>query len=149
AEVYERAERRRVEARLQTVELRSRLAIDAAQMGMWEMDVSTRVVIWDERCKELLGLSQGGRMTLEAYLERCHPDDRDYVMAAVEKATSDPDEGDYHVQYRVLLPDGSVCWLSTRGRAIFEQGRCVRFLGVMMDITAEKRVTQALKEQNE
>src|SRR5690606_12080703 len=44
AEVYERVERRRVEAQLQTVALRSRLAIDAAQMGMWDMDMPSRTI---------------------------------------------------------------------------------------------------------
>lgn len=149
AEVYERSERRRVEAQLQTVALRSSLAIDAARMGMWDMDMATRTIVWDQRCRELLGLPTADRLPLDAYLERCHPDDREHLRHAVQRATSDPDETEYHVQYRVVLSDGGVRWLSTRGRAVFEHGRCTGFMGVMMDITSERLATQALQEQNE
>lgn len=149
AEVYERSERRRVEAQLQTVALRSSLAIDAARMGMWDMDMATRTIVWDQRCRELLGLPTADRLPLDVYLERCHPDDREYLRHAVQKATSDPDDTEYHVQYRVLLSDGGIRWLSTRGRAVFEHGRCIGFMGVMMDITSERLATQALQEQNE
>lgn len=149
AEVYERSERRRVEAQLQTVALRSSLAIDAARMGMWDMDMATRTIVWDQRCRELLGLSAADRLPLDVYLERCHPDDREYLRHAVQRATSDPEDTEYHVQYRVLLSDGSIRWLSTRGRAVFEHGRCTGFMGVMMDITSERLATQALQEQNE
>jgi len=149
AEVYERSERRRVEAQLQTVALRSRLAIDAAQMGLWDMEMATRMIVWDKRSRELLGLPTVERMSLDDYLERCHPDDRGYLRQAIQQATSSPDDADYHVQYRVLLSDGGIRWLSTRGRAVFEQGKCTGFMGVMMDITSERLATQALQEQNE
>lgn len=149
AEVYERSERRRIEAQLQTVALRSRLAIDAAQMGMWDMDMSSRTLIWDERCRELLGLQTVDRMPLQAYLERCHPDDQESLRQAVQRATSSPDETDYHVHYRVLLADGGIRWLATRGRAVFEGGQCTGFMGVMMDITSDGLATQALQEQNQ
>src|SRR5690606_26342571 len=119
------------------------------QMGMWDMDMPSRTIVWDQRCRELLGLPSVDRMPLDAYLERCHPDDREYLLHAVQRATSSPDETDYHVQYRALLKDDSVRWLSTRGRAVFEQGQCTGFMGVMMDITAERLATQALQEQNE
>lgn len=149
AEVYERSERRRVEAQLQAVALRSSLAIDAAQMGMWDMDVSSCTLVWDQRCRELLGLQGIDRLPFDDYVQHCHPDDREYLRQAVQKATSDPNGTDYHVQYRILLSDGNIRWLSTRGRSVFEQGKCVGFMGVMMDITAERLATQALQEQNE
>ncbi len=148
-EVFERQERQRIEAQLSTVELHSRLAIDAARLGMWDMEPVMGRMVWDDRCKELFGMGADDHVPEQPFIGPCHPDDRARMLRAVEKAISSEDYNDYHEQYRVLLPDGKVRWVSTRGRAIFQQGRCVRFIGVLMDITSEKLATQALEAQNE
>ncbi len=148
-EVRARRERHRIETELRELELQSRLAIDAARLGVWDLDPRTGRLLWDERCRQLLDITSSQDATISLFLRRCHADDRDRVLQAVRRAIEVEGTGDYEEQYRVLLPGGRLRWVSTRGRALFENGVCVRFTGVVMDVTSERLATQALQQQNE
>ncbi|MBU4610209.1 response regulator [Achromobacter sp. GG226] len=149
SEVRERRERNRIETELRELELQSRLAIDAARLGVWDLDPRTGRLMWDERCRQLLELEPGAEPSIAGFLKRCRPDDRARLMATVRQAMEVEGTGDYQEQYRVRLPGGRHRWISTRGRALFQDGQCVRFTGVVMDVTSERLATQALEQQNE
>lgn len=149
SEVRERRERNRIETELRELELQSRLAIDAARLGVWDLDPRTGRLMWDERCRQLLEIEPNAEAAIGLFLKRCHPADRERMLRAVRRALEVEGTGDYHEQYRVQLPGGRYRWISTRGRALFEDGHCVRFTGVVMDVTSERLATQALEQQNE
>ena len=92
-----------------------RLALDAAGLGTFRWDKATGAVVWDERMEELFGFAAGTfDGSFEAYLGAIHPDDRAATMATVETAmrTGEP----YRVEHRVVLPDGTVRWISGAGK---------------------------------
>src|SRR5258708_5083055 len=66
-------------------------------------------------------------------LDTIHPDDRSYVLAActraIEKCTED------QIEYRVLVPDGRIRWIRNTFRVVCENGRALRLIGAMMDVT--------------
>jgi PAS domain S-box-containing protein len=131
-----------VQAVLATEE-RMRFALEAAGVGIWDMDYSTGVHQWSETLEGLYGIEPGTFAgTFEAFLERIHPDDRESVLDTIGKATKSG--ADFTVQNRSLWPDGTVRWLSGAGRVLLDpEGKPVRALGITMDIT-ERR---ALEEQ--
>ena len=148
-EVRERMQRRRAEESLQEVEVRARLAIDAAGMGMWDYAPHTGRMRWDERCKALYDVPLDAEVDLAFFLEKCHPFDRALLERKVERAMACDDGGGFQVEYRIALPDNGERWVASSGQAFFEHGQCVRFTGVIQDISDQKHATQALQRLNE
>ncbi|RRV10267.1 response regulator [Pseudomonas sp. v388] len=146
-EVREREKRRAAETALEEVEVRARLAIEAAEMGVWEFNLRTGEVFWDERCRELYQLPPTGFVSMGDVVERCHPDDRELLQRKIDQAMAE--ESGFNAEYRVILPGNRVRWLNSNGRSLFKDGRCVRFSGVLQDISERKVATQELVELTE
>ncbi|MPQ84352.1 response regulator [Pseudomonas sp. MAFF 730085] len=146
-EVREREQRLKAEAALQEVEVRARLAIEAAMMGVWELDLVSGRLLWDERCKALYELPPTLNIDLDYFFSRCHPDDRPNVEKNVQEAITF--QKNYQVEYRIVLPGNRERWVFANGRSVFEHGKCVRFTGVVQDISERKRATKELVERNE
>lgn len=147
AEVQERERRVKAELALEEVEARARLAIEAADMGVWELNLTTLQVIWDERSMALRELAPGVILGLEQALEQIHPDDLEPLRAKVDYAIRV--ESSFMAEYRILLPGNRIRWLYSNGRSVFKDGRCIRFSGVIQDITERKQASQALEMHNE
>jgi PAS domain S-box-containing protein len=80
-----------------------------------------------------------------AWMEAIHPDDRDRVRAAVPRQAA----GDFSEEYRIVLPDGEVRWISDRAFPIRDSaGQVYRIAGVAMDITERKLTEIALARSN-
>ena len=148
-EVEERRRRLQAEQALREVEVRARLAIDAARLGMWDYEPGSDTLIWDERCRTMLGLAPYAPITMARFEQLCHPEDRDQVREHVARAIAGHDGGEFWTTYRVPFADGSIRWIETRGQAFFESGVCTRFIGVAMDITAQQQTNQNLRQMNE
>ncbi|WP_446731169.1 PAS domain-containing protein [Pseudomonas sp. CFBP 13711] len=146
-EVRERIKRQAAEKALLEVEARARLAIKAAEMGVWELNTSTGEIIWDDRARALYGVTAHTVLALDQVIAMYHPDDRqmlhDRVAQALQVETS------FHSEYRLLLPDGQVRWIASDGRSSFENGVCVRFSGVLQDVTVRKNATRDLERLTE
>jgi two-component system cell cycle sensor histidine kinase/response regulator CckA len=126
------------------------LALEAAQLGAWDYRFDTGEVFWDERCRNMFGISTGGQIEYDAAIARIHGDDQDSVNQAVKQAIAGGNGGAYHREYRVVWPDGSVRWVASHGQAFFEgqgdQRHAVRFAGVNMDVTDRKYAEERLRQ---
>ncbi len=138
--------RKRAEEALSLSQEKLRLALDAAQMGTWELDLSRGTLAFSERGRALFGLApRKSTMTLEVFLAALHPDDREHIQRALKRTL---EEGHfYEGQMRVPWRDGTVHWVACQGRALTDAaGRPVRVTGTSLDITARKRAEEALRE---
>ena len=107
---------------LRTAEERMRFALEAASVGIWDMDFTTGVLQWSEILEAQYGLQPGTfGGTFEAFIERIHPDDRASVLETVGKAMKAG--ADFSVQNRSIWPDGTVRWLSGAGRIYLGERR--------------------------
>ncbi len=149
AEVNERRRRLQAEQALREVEVRARLAIDAARLGMWDYEPQSGALIWDQRCRAMLGIGEQDPVDMPLFERLCHPEDRKRIREEIARAIAGEDDGEYCTTYRVLFDDGSLRWMETRGQAFFEGGQCSRFVGVVMDITEQQLATQTLRQMNE
>ena len=73
-------------------------------------------------------------------MQRLHPDDRDRIRQAFANAE---DTGHYESEYRVVLPNGQIRWIASRGRVEFSAGRPVLTRGASLDITARRQAEEA------
>jgi PAS domain S-box-containing protein len=118
---------------------RTRLAMEASGLGTWSWNALTGEVQWDEALERIYGLAPGSFPgTYDAYLELLHPLDRERVRSTVRESLEN--QGEHHVEHRVVWPDLSVHWVEGWGRVIFdEQGNPTGLFGVSADVTSRRR----------
>jgi two-component system nitrate/nitrite sensor histidine kinase NarX len=139
-------ERMRAEARLTLSEERYALAQRAADIGSWDWDIPTGRLYWSDQIEPMFGFAHGEfSKTYEAFLQCVHPDDRQYVTDSVEACIHRG--ADYAIEHRIVWPDGTTRWVSETGDAIRdEDGKAIRMLGVVQDISERKEAEQALSQ---
>ena len=136
-------ERKLVEQALRESEERLRLASEAAQIGIWDYDLITNTLRWDQRTRELFGLSPHTVVDYDIFLAGLHPDDRDATHAAVQQALDPNGSGEYDIEYRTVgLADGIARWIAAKGKSYFEHGKAVRFIGTVLDIGRTKKLEE-------
>jgi PAS domain S-box-containing protein len=140
-------DRRERERTLKETEKRLELAIEATDTGVWEWDVETDTVVWDETLERVMGLEPGSfEGTYEAFAERVHPDDLPAVTADVERALETG--GEYRSEFRMFRADGEVLWVEGRAQ-IVDDGDGRRLIGIHHDVTDRKRRERELERRNE
>lgn len=122
---------------------RYRLALEAGRMGTWYWDVVADRLDWDEQLCQVFGVNRDTfDATFQGYLDLLHPDDVEHTVATIQESLER--KQDHYVEHRVLLPDGSVRWISGTGRALLDQhGNVVGMLGVGADITEQRAAQEA------
>ena len=129
-------ERRRLDAAVVASEARMRLAMDAAGYGGWELGPASGEMVWSDKTRELLGIGPDEPVSFEQFQLHIHPDDRERRERAITAAWTSGVHGN---EYRIVRPDGEVRWLSSRGRVIRGPDGGERMLGVIGDITEQKK----------
>jgi signal transduction histidine kinase/DNA-binding response OmpR family regulator len=133
---------------------RLQLALDAAQLALWEWTVATNDVYLDARWSELMGdVAMDSHCPLKELLSRIHPDD----VAAFQKGLSQAARGQtarFSVQYRIRTLSDEWIWLESHGMVADQTplGDAVRLIGVAADIQTRKRLqadTEAARQQAE
>jgi serine phosphatase RsbU (regulator of sigma subunit)/PAS domain-containing protein len=122
-------------AEFDATRMRWEVAIAAADIGSFELDLLTGTLALDDRMASLYGYRDGA-VTLERteVLDRVHPADRRASEVAFTEAVRAG--GDYRTEYRVVLPDGTLRWVSVRARVRTDpEGGPIRLIGAAYDIT--------------
>jgi len=131
---------------VERLEERLRLAVEAADVGIYDWDTVSSALSWDGRTRRIFGVPEEGEVTFEHFNERLHPDDREAANTAVARALDPAGEGDFSTEYRVVWTDGDVRWVRAVGRVFFEgtgaERRAARFLGTVQDVTARRRAEE-------
>ena len=136
--------RMEAEAELRSSEERGRVALDAGRMGAWQYILESQRLEWSDTLARLHGRSPHAvPQTFAEYQRDVYPDDRERVAHALKRGL---DEGDHHVVYRIIRPDGLVRWLDARGRVLRdESGAPQRLVGVCSDVTEARQAENAAR----
>ncbi|RYZ61961.1 MAG: PAS domain S-box protein [Chitinophagaceae bacterium] len=138
-------DRKKVENELVVANEQLNAAQEIAKLGHWQWDVAANKVTWSDVLCKIYQIPTN-EMSYEAYLQKVHPDDRDFVNAAVEKAFAEKKFPAY--THRILFEDGSEKVLQARGEVQLDSdGNVVRMLGTGQDITEIQKAQQQLVER--
>jgi PAS domain S-box-containing protein len=142
----EDARLRHNEARLREDAERREFILSAAAIGMWEQDLTTHHVTWSDTMELIHGIPRRDfPRTLEAFLQRIHPDDQAELRHAFTQGALSASQ--YTTAYRSVWPDGSIHWVESTARITRDaEGRPTQVVGVDRDITARKLAEAALVE---
>ncbi len=126
---------------LRRSEERLRVALDAARLGAWQLDLATGQMNCTALCKEHFGLPADAEFSYDVVVSTIHPEDRAPMRAAVERALRERDI--YRAESRVVRPDGSLHWVLMSGRGDYgATGEPHSMAGVTLNITNRKLAEQ-------
>lgn len=132
-------ERKENEATLRAREARLKIATESAQVGIWEFDLQTNELLWDDTMFALYDARREGFSgAYSAWSTRLHPEDRQSTEAALLHAIAE--RLDYAAKFRIVWPDGTVRHIEGRARLLRDQaGNPLRLVGTNWDISDLKQ----------
>ncbi len=142
-------ERRRTEAALVETTARLKEAQKIARIGQWELDLIANKLDWSDSIYELFEIAPDEfGASYDAFLNAVHPADRDRVAHAYTRSLAD--RTPYEIEHRLLMPDGRVKWVVEACRTDYDpEGKPVRSVGIVQDITDRKRAEEDLQAQRD
>lgn len=136
-----------IEAQKETRKIaqRLKLATHSGGVGIWEYDVETNELIWDEQIYRLHGLTNTNLRPSEARKKGLHPDDMQRLKDEIQTAILN--SRDFESEYRVIWPDSTIRYLKAIGNIDNDSsGKGIRIIGTKWDITASKIAEEKLTE---
>ncbi len=118
-------------------------AAESAEIGLWIWDLVEERIFSTPKCNEFFEVSPHGAISYPEFLDVIHPDDRQRLMDVFLE--SQKNGAEYDVEYRVIHSDGSIHWLTTRGKTYLDnEGRPLNMMGVARQITERKNADSEL-----
>ncbi|NKE73397.1 PAS domain S-box protein [Candidatus Manganitrophus noduliformans] len=138
-------ERKKSEEAVRKSEERFHLIARATNDAVWDWDLPTNTVWWNESFKTLFGYNEI-EPGVESWSKRIHPEDKERVLAGTHAVVERGGQF-WSAEYRFLRADGSYATILDRGYVVHvKDGKATRMIGAMMDITERKRAEDALTE---
>ncbi len=121
-------------------------AQEIGQIGTWDLDLINNILLWtDENCR-IFEVPEGSVADYEIFIDKVHPDDREYVEREWKKAFNGKP---YDIEHRLLI-DGKVKWVREKGDVEFnKEGFGIKAIGVTQDITERKKFEETLKTEHD
>lgn len=126
-------------------EERLRLALEAADIGIWDWNLKTGRITWSDNMEKLLDLKEGSfDGSYEGFINTIHPEDRVRIHEKLQEAIQN--RRSYDEEYRVLHQDNEVRWMRIRGNVYLDEtGEVQRLMGSIHDKTERKLSLDALQ----
>ena len=146
-EAKEVAERKLAEKALRRSEGYLTEAQRLTRTGSWAWSAATgKAVYWSQEHYRLFGFPpEMGLPTDQGFYQRVHPDDRGWLEHDISQAML-RDRSEYDVEFRILLPEGTVKYIRSIGHPVFDpSGELVEYIGTAMDVTEQRAARTALE----
>jgi PAS domain S-box-containing protein len=140
------SEQRAAAIALETSEQRLRLAIEGAELGTWDLDLVTDKLVLNDQLYRIMGFKPGTEVTRALINSRVIPEDAESFARSVQRAQQD--HKPFVIEYRITrADDGQERCLTILGRYMLnDEGKAVRLLGIVNDITERRRLEQRVRQ---
>ncbi|WP_158212236.1 PAS domain S-box protein [Natranaerobius trueperi] len=139
-------EKKSIENELKEAKDRYDIAVNAANIGVWEWNIKTNELIWDKNMYYLYGTTpEVTKDRLTKWIDSLHPEDKEKNIDLLMKAKND--EQKFDTQFRVVWSDGTIKYLKAFAEVIHDpDGNPEKMIGTNYDVTKQVRATQKLEE---
>lgn len=120
-------------------------AMEAGNTGVWDWNIVTDAALWSNRLWALYGIERapGQYPSFQLWETAIHPDDQELVVESVKKAVSIL--ADLNIQYRVVHQDGSIHWILSNGKPLYDKhGEVKHYCGTSIDVTDQKKFEEEI-----
>lgn len=115
-----------------------------ASIGSWELDILNNTLLWSDEIFRIFEFKRDAfDPSYKAFLRRVHPEDRDMVDQAYKNSLGKKET--YHITHRLLFPDGRIKYVEEHATHFYEDGKPVRSVGTIQDITEREYDKQRLQ----
>jgi PAS domain S-box-containing protein len=136
-------DQKRVEAAL----LHSEMYLTEAQRltgtGSYAWNVASGEIIWSDQTFRIFGCDRATKPTMEFIVQRTHPEDRAAFQRTMDRASID--RNDYNLEFRLLMPDGSVKYVHAMARVAHNPSGGIEFFGAVTDVTVAREAERKLR----
>ena len=119
------------------------LFITAAELGTFDMDLEKGTMDWDNRCRELFGITHQQPVTYDNdFVNGLHPEDRQRIIEIIDNVMIKAvNNGNYNITYRTIgAQDKKLRWIRAKGKVYFDKDEVpLRFIGSVLDISEVKQ----------
>jgi len=136
-------ERAKAETELREREARISLATESANLALWVYEPERDVAWMSEKGQAIYGFEPQEPVTRESFLRSVHPDERDSVAAAFDRALERRET--FEIEHRIIRRGGETGWVIMRGRCLFDGDKAVELIGVTIDVTQQKQADLQLQ----
>ena len=141
---------RAAEEALRHSEERLRLSLKLGQVGTFDWNLIDDALLWDARTRDIWGLDPGTPVVIAQFYAGLHPEDVEPLREIIARSHDPSGDGHYEVEYRVInARDHRLRTVSARGRTLFEHGRAVRMMGVVVDVTTLRDAAALLQRDRD
>ncbi|MDU1141886.1 PAS domain S-box protein [Aeromonas rivipollensis] len=134
-----------ISSALRESEQRLLMAQEGAHVGIWEWDMVNDHLFFSPECARLYGRHAEQLTTFHAWQACLHPDDKPRIDTLLSELSAS--DKPFEVEFRILLPNGDLCWLVSKGSVYRDaRQRPLRLLGIHLDITERKQAEQQLRQ---
>jgi predicted ATPase/signal transduction histidine kinase/GAF domain-containing protein/CheY-like chemotaxis protein len=141
----ENSDRRRAEEALRRSEAYLAQAQTVSHTGSFGWNAVTDEIYWSAQTFRIYEFDQAIPPDLARIVQQTHPEDKDFLEQTLDRARHE--KKDFELQYRLLMPDGSVKHVQVVARALADESGGLEFMGAVMDITRRKRAEEAQRVQ--
>jgi PAS domain S-box-containing protein len=133
------------ESSLRSSEERLKLATSAGGVGIWDWNVTSNELTWDDSMYSLYGIGKDDFSgAYDAWIRTLHPDDRQFAEEEIQAALKN--EREYAPEFRIVHPDGKIRNIKASSKTFFNsQGNALRMIGTNFDITEIKQAEDELR----
>lgn len=146
ASVVDISQRKAAEAERQDLLTRFKLAADATQLGIWDFDLETGQLLWNEHMYDMASVPRNTDISFEQWRGLVHPDDLEETLRNFQQAVEQA-RPNFGMEYRIVLPNGEIKILTQRAITFCNNdGKVVRCLGTSQDVTLQRQ-SEAIREE--
>jgi|WetSurMetagenome_2_1015567.scaffolds.fasta_scaffold09085_1 two-component system, cell cycle sensor histidine kinase and response regulator CckA len=141
------SQRRQVEIQLQKSNDLLNEVGETAKIGGWMLDPANMIGIWTRTMYDIFEIPEGQKPGIEDAMLYYHPEDRAKISAAISEAIEKGNA--YDLELRFITAKGRHLWVRSQCKTVVENGKLVRLVGALQDITIPKQAGLDLKEKTE
>jgi two-component system CheB/CheR fusion protein len=129
---------------LKESEMRLSMALDAATMAGWDINMTTGAIIYSDTLPKVFGHTTQHNFTADDFIQQLHPEDRTIHGDARARMV---ETGLYEYEARIVWPDNSIKWIKTIGKMLLGMdNKPLRMIGITRDITKDKEASLQLEQ---